>query len=114
MITVWRQVGIIEIHNIRITRLTENLSKTKYCIKHVENCKKKKKCLNVAQKAEKAEILLKSQESAHKCWRCKIVLQKCRKRAQRNRHKPINWTFRRLGGKTVDVSVGHFWTKANC
>ena len=42
---------------------------TKYCIKHVENCKKKKKCLNVAP------LLLKSQESAQECWNCEIVLQ---------------------------------------
>ena len=28
------------IHDNRITWLTENVSKTKYCIKHVENCLK--------------------------------------------------------------------------
>ena len=42
MTTVRRQGGIIQIHDYHnsITRLTENVSKTKYCIKHVENCKK--------------------------------------------------------------------------
>ena len=25
----------------------------------------------------------------------------------------VNWMFRRGGGKAVDVSAGHFWTKAN-
>ena len=25
----------------------------------------------------------------------------------------VNWTFRGGGGKAVDVSAGHFWTKAN-
>ena len=35
-------------------------------------------------KRKNAEILLKSQESAQECWRCKIVLQKCWKSAQRN------------------------------
>ena len=51
---------------------SENVSKIKYCIKHMENCKKKvppKKCLNVAP------LLLKSQESAQECWNCEIVLQ---------------------------------------
>ena len=50
MTTVRRQGGIIQIHDDRITRLTENVSKTKYCIKHVENCKKK--CLGHANKAQ--------------------------------------------------------------
>ena len=50
MTTVRRQGGIIQIHDNRITQLTENVSKTKYCIKNEENCKKK--CLNVAQKAK--------------------------------------------------------------
>ena len=49
MTTVRRHGGIIQIHDNRITWLTENVSKTKYCIKHVEKCKKK--CLNFAQKA---------------------------------------------------------------
>ena len=65
-------------------------------------------------KRKNAEILLKSQERDQECWRCKIVLQKCRKSAQRNQDMPINWTFRWLGGTTVDVSAVHFWTKANC
>ena len=42
MITVKRQSGIIQIHDNRITRLTENVSKTKYCIKHAKNCQEKK------------------------------------------------------------------------
>ena len=71
MTTVRRQCGIIQTHHNRITRLTENVPKTKYCIKHLENCKKK--CLNVAQKAKSAQILLKSQESSQKCWKCKIA-----------------------------------------
>jgi len=65
-------------------------------------------------KRKNAEILLKSQESAQECWRFKIVLQKCRKSAQRNQDMPINWTFRRSAGTIVDFSVGHFWSKANC
>ena len=40
MTTVGRQGGIIQIHDNRITWLTENVSKTKYYIKHVENCLK--------------------------------------------------------------------------
>ena len=52
MITVKRQSGIIQIHDNRITRLTENVSKTKYCIKHAKNCKEKNRCLNVAQQAK--------------------------------------------------------------
>ena len=77
-----------------ITRLTE---------KNVAY--KAKKCWNSAQK---------STESAQECWRCKIVLQKCRKSAQRNQDMPINWAFRRSAGKTVNVSAGHFWSKAKC
>ena len=52
------------------------------------NCKNK--CLNVAQKAKKkkAQILLKSQEIAQECWKCKIVLQ-IPKSAKRNRDMPI-------------------------
>ena len=53
MTTVKRQGGIIQIHDNRITRFTENVSHTKYCIKHAKNCKEKKKCLNVAQQAKK-------------------------------------------------------------
>ena len=34
------QGGIIQIHDNRISWLTENVSKTKCCFKHVENCKK--------------------------------------------------------------------------
>ena len=51
----------------RITRLTENVSKTKNCIKHVKNCKKK--CLNVAQKAKKCS------DFAQKSRKCSIVLE---------------------------------------
>ena len=25
----------------------------------------------------------------------------------------VNWTFRRGGAKALEVSAGHFWTKAN-
>ena len=50
MTSVRRQGGIIQIHDNRITQLTENVSKAKYCIKNEENCKKK--CLNVAPKAK--------------------------------------------------------------
>ena len=35
-----------------------------------------------------AQILLKSQESAQQCWKCKIMLQ-IRKNAKRNRDMPI-------------------------
>ena len=53
----------------------------------MEDCKNK--CLNVAQKAKKkAQILLKSQESAQESWKCKIVRQ-IRKSAERNRDMPI-------------------------
>ena len=41
MTTVRQQGGIIPIYDKRINQLTENVSKTKYCIKHVKNCKKK-------------------------------------------------------------------------
>ena len=51
----------------RITRPTENVSKTKNCIKHVKNCKKK--CLNVAQKAKKCSNF------AQKSRKCSIVLE---------------------------------------
>ena len=67
MTTVRRKGGIIQIHDNRITRLTENVSKTKYCIKNVENCKKK--CLNVAQKAKKMLIF---------CSKVKKVLKSAR------------------------------------
>ena len=51
MITIRRQGGFIQIHDNR-DRLPENVSKAKYCIRQVENCKKK--CLeNVAQTAKK-------------------------------------------------------------
>ena len=44
--------------------------------------KKKERCLNVAQQAKKnAQILLKTQESADECWKCKIVLQKVPKKS---------------------------------
>ena len=42
MATVRRQGGIIQIHDNRITWLTQNVSKTKYYIQHMEYCKKKK------------------------------------------------------------------------
>ena len=51
MTTVRRQGGIIQIHDNRITQLTENVSKTKYCIKNEENCKKK--VLKCCPKSEK-------------------------------------------------------------
>ena len=79
MITVKRQSGIIQIHDNRITRLTENVSKTKYCIKHAKNCKEKKQVLKCCPTSE-IQILLKTQKSAHECWKCKIVLQKVPKR----------------------------------
>ena len=44
--------------------------------------------LSKKQKKKKAQILLKSQESAQECWKCKIVLQ-IRKSAKRNRDMPI-------------------------
>ena len=75
MTTVGRQGEIIQIHDNRITRLTENVSKTKYW-KSV-----KKVLLNVTQKAQNSQILFTSQESAQECWKCKIVLQ-IRKSAQ--------------------------------
>ena len=80
MTTVKRQGEIIQIDDNRITQLTENVSKTKYW-------KIVKKCLNVAQKAQKSQILLTSQESTEECWKCKIVLQ-IRKSAQCNRDMP--------------------------
>ena len=89
MTTVRRQGGIIQIHNNRITRLTENVSKTKNCIKQVKKCKKKKgltvarktkKCSNFAQKSRKCSI------NAGKC-------KKCRKSAQRYRDMPNNRRF---------------------
>ena len=67
MITVRRQGGFIQIHDNR-DRLPENVSKAKYCIKQVENCKKK--CLeNVAQKAKKCS------NSAQKSRKCSRVLE---------------------------------------
>ena len=71
MTTVKRQGGIIQIHDNRITRFTENVSHTKYYIKHAKNCKEKKKVLKCCPTSEKnAQILLKTQESAHECWKC--------------------------------------------
>ena len=51
MITVRRQGGFIQIHDNR-DRLPENVSKAKYCIKQVENCKKKvlRKCCPKSEK----------------------------------------------------------------
>ena len=40
------------------------------------------------KKRKNAQILLKSQESAQECWKCKIVLN-IRKNAKRNRDMPI-------------------------
>ena len=42
MTTVRGQGIIIQIHDNRIARVPENVSKTKYCIKQAENCKKKR------------------------------------------------------------------------
>ena len=77
MTTVRRQGGIIQIHDNRITRLTENVSKTKNCIKQVKKCKKKKKksstvarktkkCSNFAQKSRKCSINAGNVKSAEK------------------------------------------------
>ena len=41
----------------------------------------------LSMKRKNAETPLKRQESGQECWRCKIVLQKCRKSAQRNQDK---------------------------
>ena len=51
MITIRRQGGFIQIHDNR-DRLPENVSKAKYCIKQVENCKKKglRKCCPKSEK----------------------------------------------------------------
>ena len=68
MITVRRQGGFIQIHDNR-DRLPENVSKAKYCIKQVENCKKKKCLENVAQKAKKCS------NSAQKSIKCSRVLE---------------------------------------
>ena len=86
MITVRRQGGFIQIHDNR-DRLPENVSKTKYCIKQVENCKKSAFTM-LPKKRKNAQILLKSQESTRQCWKCKIMLQ-IRKNAKRNRDMPI-------------------------
>ena len=63
MITVRRQGGFIQIHNR--DRLPENVSKTKYCIKQVENCKKVlRKCCPKSEKmlkfCSKVKKVLKS------------------------------------------------------
>ena len=87
MITVRRQGGFIQIHDNR-DRLPENVSKAKYCITQVENCKKKSAQKMLPKKRKNAQILLKSQESAQECWKCKIVLH-IRKSAKRNRDMPI-------------------------
>ena len=85
MITVWRQGGFIQIHNR--DRLPENVSKTKYGIKQMENCKKSAQKM-LPKKRKNAQILLKSQESTQECWKCKTVLH-IRKSAKRNRDMPI-------------------------
>ena len=47
-----------------------------------------KKVLKCCSKSEKMlQLVLKSQERAQECWKCKIVLQ-IRKSAQRNRDMP--------------------------
>ena len=52
MITVRRQGGFTQIHNR--DRLPENVLKTKYCIKQVENCKKVlRKCCPKSEKMHK-------------------------------------------------------------
>ena len=43
-----------------------------------------KKSLILSMTRKNAETPLKRQESGQECLRCKIVLQKCRKSAQRN------------------------------
>ena len=62
MTTVGRQGGIIQIHDNRITWLTENVSKTKYYIKHMEYCKKKCSQWMLRKKRKNGQILLKSHE----------------------------------------------------
>ena len=42
----------------------------------------------LTKKRKNAQILLKSQESAQQCWKCKIILQ-VRKSGKRNRDMPI-------------------------
>ena len=65
MITVTRQGGFIQIHDNR-DRLPENVSKAKYCIKQVENCKKKvlRRCCPKSEKmlkfCSKVKKVLKS------------------------------------------------------
>ena len=65
MITVRRQGGFIQIHDNR-DRLPQNVSKAKYCIKQVENCKKKvlRKCCPKSEKmlkfCSKVKKVLKS------------------------------------------------------
>ena len=62
MATVRRQGGIIQVHDNRITWLTQNVSKTKYYIQHMEYCKKKCSQLMLPKKRKNGQILLKSQE----------------------------------------------------
>ena len=66
MTTVRQQGGIIQIHDNRLTRLTKNVSKTKYCIKHVENCKKLLECRRAStQGLKKAAVSFASTLSEH-------------------------------------------------
>ena len=66
MATVRRQGGIIQIHDNRITWLTENVSKTKYYIKHMEYCKKKSAHSKCCLKSEK---MVKFCSKLKKCLR---------------------------------------------
>ena len=70
MTTVRGQGIIIQIHDNRIARVPENVSKTKYCIKQVENCKKKKGLLKCCPKGEKCS------NSAQKSTNCSRVLER--------------------------------------
>ena len=66
MTTVRRQGTIIQIHDNRLTRLTENIAKTKYCIKHMEICKKVLKFTRAStQSLKKAAVSFASTFSWH-------------------------------------------------
>ena len=69
---------------IIITRLTENVSKTKHCIKHMENCKTVLEC------SPKSEKMFKFCSKVKKVLRTagNVKVLQIRKSAERNRDMP--------------------------
>ena len=60
------------------------------------------------KKRKHSQILLKSQESAQGCWKCKNSSpnsKKCWKIAQHNQDMPIHWVVRKIEGKADQTAL---------